>query len=463
MTLGNLATLQSLYLSNNLLTGTIPHQLGSKYLSLREIFLHGNSLTGTLPEALADLPNLNVLFIDDNKLTGAVPAELCARNLNEVFFHDTNGGTAIENVDSTFSDLYGKDRITDPTNERDGCTSIACPTGYKSQGDNNKDGVFPCELCDAASSLNPYIGSNTCFALDQDTIIASLYDATNGPSSWTGAKNWGDSSVATCDKDGVTCNDAKHVMSIVLTNMGLSGSLPAGLGFLSRLVEFDVSNNDIRGMLPADLRFAPLEILDVAENQLTGFVPIGLCQKAGVNGNGLDGLYTCDTISCRAGTHSSIGRADPGTSGGTCRLCTSDTAPYLGIIGCTNDFTYTSGSITPFGLAGEIVIAIFGITMLCVVAFIWRRSDVSAAYIIDRAYYQNGPEAHQQQQQQQQQQQSNNTDDDETFDNEMDPLAGIDGIGRSGGAIQIEIKVKDEWTEDKETKQEVWLDVPKIA
>jgi hypothetical protein len=225
------------------------------------------------------------------------------------------------------------------------------------------------------------------------------------------------------------------------------------------MVEFDVSNNAIGGFLPADLRFAPLELLDVADNKLTGYVPIGLCQKSGVNGNGEDGLYTCDIISCRAGCHASNGRADPGTSGELCRLCTADASPYLGITGCTDA---GSDSLTPFGLVGEISIAIFGVTMICIVFFVWRRSKVSTSYITDRAYFTHGPgrdpEEHE----------AGSDDGSSVPSNidemsEMDPLGGMDGLG-DRGVPKVEVKVKDEWSGGKEKAQkEVWLDVPKIA
>lgn len=457
--LGTLKTLKFLYLSNNILTGTIPRQLGNDALVLREIFLHGNSLTGTLPAALADLPNLQILFIDDNKLTGTVPTELCALNLNEVFFHDTKTDN-ITNVDSTYTDLYGHrdlDRISDPTSERDGCTSIACPAGYQSKGENNKDGVFPCEICDAAE-LNPYIGSNSCLSMTQDAILGALYNATNGPS-WTGAKNWGAADVSACDKEGVTCNTLRQVTNIVLENQGLSGTLPVGLGFLRHLVQFDVSQNSIGGILPADLRFAPLEILDVAGNQLTGYVPNSLCRKSGVNGNGLDGLYSCDVIACRSGTYAPDGRADPGTTGDTCQVCDGQNEVYIGVMNCNSTST-NSSALTSLGLTGEIFIVLFGITIICTAIFVWRRSSVSSRYIVDRAYFEDGPGKEAMQNHMQ------NADldrADSDMDNETDPLAGIDGIGQTG-TMNIEIKIKDEWTGDKETKQkEVWLDVPKIT
>eukprot|EP00541_Cyclophora_tenuis_P014110 CAMPEP_0116574760 /NCGR_PEP_ID=MMETSP0397-20121206/19577_1 /TAXON_ID=216820 /ORGANISM="Cyclophora tenuis, Strain ECT3854" /LENGTH=367 /DNA_ID=CAMNT_0004103569 /DNA_START=24 /DNA_END=1127 /DNA_ORIENTATION=- len=338
------------------------------------------------------------------------------------------------------------------SSERDGCTSIACPAGYKSLG-GNKDGVFPCEQCEQ-ESLNPYIGANQCFTLNEADVLSSLYEATNGPN-WTGGKNWGDNSVSTCEKRGVTCNTNGQVTSIVLRDLGLSGTLPPNLGFLSRLDELDVSHNQIGGQLPPDLHFAPLQKLDIAENRFNGFVPFALCQKAGINGNGQDGIFTCDTIACRAGYHSSTGRSAAGLDGEKCRVCVESDDSYLGTIDCVEPIPMDA--LTPFGFIGEIALALFSLSIICVLFWVYRRSAVSSQYIKDRAYDLHGPGA---------EERAEEGDTENGFSNphdeplETDPLSNLDGLGSS--ITTMEVKVKPEWNKDRESSKEVWLDVPKI-
>jgi hypothetical protein len=66
-----------------------------------------------------------------------------------------------------------------------------------------------------------------------------FYASTNGQE-WVGGENWSDSSVPTCEKEGVTCNNKGDVTSIVLPGMGLSGTLPGQLGYLSHLQTLNV-------------------------------------------------------------------------------------------------------------------------------------------------------------------------------------------------------------------------------
>mmetsp|Transcript_16736 Transcript_16736/g.23620 ORF Transcript_16736/g.23620 Transcript_16736/m.23620 type:complete len:636 (-) Transcript_16736:203-2110(-) len=453
---GVLTNLDRLYLSNNRLDGTIPPSLADSELRLREIFLHGNLLTGTVPAALADLTRLNFLLVDDNKLTGTIPMELCDLGLNEIFFHDYK-----ENVDKTYAEMYGDvelynknkgtrrkrrvernlPRTGDPESERDGCTSIACPAGYKSVN-AAKDGVFPCLPCSDLEHLNPYIGANSCFDVKQDDIFRDLYKSTHGDH-WTNAQTWQNTQIKYCDKQGVECNSKNEVIAIYLENMNLTGTLPPTLGFLTLLEALDVSGNHIGGKIPSELRFAPLQKLDVGGNVMTGNVPLGLCQKDGVNGNGLDGVYTCDTIACRPGHFNKIGRAEAGVKGEKCHMCSSDT--YLGSTTCSG--ALTSNSITPYGVVGEITILIFAMTLLAVLYFIWQRSAVSKEYI--RGGYQNRYAA-------------DDAENSAPAIPEPNYLPGTFPLPLTQDNSSIGHN-DNSWSSGKESNNEVWLDVPKIS
>ena len=95
--LGSLASLTTLDLSDNQLSGTIPDlstltiltslNLGDNQLSgtipdltalthLQTLNLRDNRLTGAIPEELGDLFSLELLYLDDNQLSGTIPAAL---------------------------------------------------------------------------------------------------------------------------------------------------------------------------------------------------------------------------------------------------------------------------------------------------------------------------------------------------------------------------------------------------
>lgn len=217
------------------------------------------------------------------------------------------------------------------TTPRGGCTSIACPAGSRSLGDN---GFFPCTPCDNRL-LNPYLGANQCRDITQEKILEILYNATNG-SNWTGdnSGSWADPSVTICSKAGIICDNQGNVLRLILKDRNLSGTLPLEIGFLSELIELDLSNNNLHGRLPEELALAPLERLGVSENQLTGYVPGALCRKEGINGNGQEGIFNCDIISCPMATFHPQGRADPGLKGMLCKPCSLVDGHILGNTNC---------------------------------------------------------------------------------------------------------------------------------
>ena len=73
--LGNLASLQFLFLTSNQLSGPIPAQLGN-LANLETLHLNSNQLSGPIPAELGNLANLSHLWLNENQLTGPIPAQL---------------------------------------------------------------------------------------------------------------------------------------------------------------------------------------------------------------------------------------------------------------------------------------------------------------------------------------------------------------------------------------------------
>ncbi|CAN6549068.1 unnamed protein product [Malus baccata var. baccata] len=69
-------SLQSLDLSGNSLSGSIPPQICNWLPYLVTLDLSGNSLSGSIPPEIANCKFLNTLILNDNRLSGSLPYEL---------------------------------------------------------------------------------------------------------------------------------------------------------------------------------------------------------------------------------------------------------------------------------------------------------------------------------------------------------------------------------------------------
>jgi cysteine-rich repeat protein len=70
-----MTALQHLYLNGNLLTGSIPPELGN-LAALQRLLLYDNQLSGVIPPELGSLSALLYTYLDGNALVGPVPVEL---------------------------------------------------------------------------------------------------------------------------------------------------------------------------------------------------------------------------------------------------------------------------------------------------------------------------------------------------------------------------------------------------
>ena len=90
----------------------------------------------------------------------------------------------------------------------------------------------------------------------------------------TGTLNWS-ANVPIEDWDGVTVGGSPlRITELRLSEKGLTGEIPAGLGRLSNLEELWLSENQLSGEIPAELgSLTKLERLDLKGNRLSGEIP----------------------------------------------------------------------------------------------------------------------------------------------------------------------------------------------
>jgi len=415
--LGNLSNLEGLFLSNNNLVGTLPTSLTQENLLLREIFLHGNRLSGKIPVSMADLPHLKILFIDENKFTGTIPEELCRKSINAAFF---------DGFSKDGSNVSGTSSSTGVNGIDNGCSTIACPAGFRSTVIKETEGRFSCTTCDQGHT-NPYLGARKCYDTSNVKILEKLFTSTDG-GNWVGVgESWVGYPI--CERKGITCDSAGDIVEIRLPRMNLSGSIPEELGFLRHVKVLDLSGNSLYGLLPSELQFLPLKTLDISGNMILGPVPGNLCSKGGLNGNGKGGDLNCNNIACATGTFSEIGRAKHGSD---CMPC--DTI-FIGSNTCAAG-SHGSGYFSGVELVAYTLLLGFGMLMILRYRSIGRSIGIPSNLIDDKDVMVE-------------------------FDHETDTFSiSTESLTRESFPETVN---KPTWGKKKDDNEDVWLDVPQVS
>ncbi len=282
--LGNLTRLTLLYLYSNILDGSIPTELGN-LSKLEQLALSWNRLQGTVPPELGNLVNLEWLVLSGNRLRGTIPAELGNIENLKVLALAVNGLSG--KIPPQLARLTGLEILYLTDNQLTGCI----PEIWQDVEENDLDEA----------------GLPIC--TDKDALIA-LYQAADGDS-WTSSSNWLSDDpigtwygVTTDQNDRVveldlSDNELKGALPIELGNLPylemlylsenqLSGPLPSELGALSNLVELELWSNELTGPIPAELsRLANLETLHLGDNKLNGPIPTELGKLANLEELGL--------------------------------------------------------------------------------------------------------------------------------------------------------------------------------
>ena len=123
--------------------------------------------------------------------------------------------------------------------------------------------------------------SNLAFAIpaaEREALIA-LYNSTEGDS-WNNNTGWLGAVGTECGWFGVTCvdfdtgADIDNIVSIILSNNQLIGTIPSELGQLTKLNILALSMNQLTGDIPGEIgQLIQLYYLFLPDNQLTGGIP----------------------------------------------------------------------------------------------------------------------------------------------------------------------------------------------
>lgn len=145
-----------------------------------------------------------------------------------------------------------------------------------------------------------------CSDADNALECAALVDLATGTVSkhWVFNKNWL-SNVSICAWELVGCDASGRVKVLALSFNNMTGSLPASLGGLTELEDFDIEGNHISGSFPAILGadLTNLVELGIGSNNFKGQAPDSLCTLRAARGPACDASgnqWACPLPPCLA-------------------------------------------------------------------------------------------------------------------------------------------------------------------
>nr|XP_043639452.1 receptor-like protein EIX2 [Erigeron canadensis] len=263
--LGKLVYLEYLQLGNNHITGIIPDSIG-RLSFLRSLYLSKNLISGSIPNSVGGLSSLEVLDLSYNQLNGSLPDSLGQLLKLSYFDFSYNFLTGVV-TDSHFDKLAGLKYLNGISNHLSLRPRLA--TWVPS---------FQLQFLYLSSwDLGPVIP--LWLQLQKDLIDLDISNTristTITKPFWSSLPNLGYLNMSHNQIQGRLFGITASIQVLDLSSNKLSGEMPPlPNGSLARI--FVLSNNCFRGSLhhllcPYDEK--SLEVLDVANNNLSGIIP----------------------------------------------------------------------------------------------------------------------------------------------------------------------------------------------
>ena len=236
--LGRLPDLRYLGLATNRVSGVIPPELGN-LSNLRVLFLVNNRLRGAVPRELGQLSNLEILRLDKNRLSGAIPPEL--GKLSKLTGFEILENQLSGEIPPELADLKQLRTLFLSRNPR-------------------LSGCMPDELLDIEINDFEHLDLQPCDALER-AVLADFFEAMDGDN-WTNSDGW-ISDAPLGQWHGVSTDRYGRVVSLDLTDNGVSGEIPQALNRLTKLQDVRLGGSRILGCIP-------LALLSVPDNDFDG-------------------------------------------------------------------------------------------------------------------------------------------------------------------------------------------------
>ncbi|CAL9061554.1 unnamed protein product, partial [Musa banksii] len=262
--LGALSKLKILYLWGNQLRGSIPPEIGN-LVSLRELYLHENQLTGKIPLEIGNLSNLTILHMPFNKISGSVPSEIGNLVRLEQLYLNSNQITgvipaSIGNLTSLiWLQLSYNQLVGDIPPNLSHCSELQ----YIYLENNTLEGKIPSDIKSLTNLKVLSLGDNR--------LTGSI------PSEIGNLVNLNDLSLYSNKLTGIIPSEIGNLVNLTVLDLlsnGFVGPVPAAIGNLTSLTYLGVQFNNLGGVIPPSIwNLSSLRTLELENNNFTGSIP----------------------------------------------------------------------------------------------------------------------------------------------------------------------------------------------
>jgi len=273
--IGQLRDLDDMTLYNTGITGSFPSEIG-KLTSLSRFWANGVSFTGTIPTEIGNLKALKSLYLDECDFEGTIPSQIgeCTNLEDMRFFNNELTGT----IPSEMYFLSNLKILYLDNNDLNGTISPLI-SGWGAMQDlqifnNLLEGQIP-ESIGNLPSLRVLV-------LKKNKLTGTI------PSAFGKAGNLVSISLGENQMDGRIPDSIKQNKGLVrlkLESNKFVGPIPSWMASFENLKSLNLQDNRFSGPVPTALEnlvAAPLEEMHLEKNDLTGAMPIELCEVNGL-------------------------------------------------------------------------------------------------------------------------------------------------------------------------------------
>ncbi|KAH7657225.1 Non-specific serine/threonine protein kinase protein [Dioscorea alata] len=245
----NLSLLHTLAVAVNHLHGKLPPSIGTALPHLEAFKLAGNRFTGPIPVSLSNASSLAVVELSKNNFSGQIPPEI-GRAGNIWYFNlESNQLEANDARDWMFMDSL--------TN----CSSLQ----MLALDENKLAGELPTSIANLSTELKQiYLGGNRI----SGSLTSGIKNLVN-----LFALDMIDNQLSETIPEGI--GELQNLQFFGLSSNRITGRIPASLGNLTQLTSLYLDDNDLEGPIPSSLgSIQRLNELLLSMNRLNGSVPV---------------------------------------------------------------------------------------------------------------------------------------------------------------------------------------------